>query len=197
MACRIVARAGTVSSYLNPNSDRLSDLQRRSDLPPVFTKNPRGLAKEQIHLDEWRIHGLETASAILDGGASHRMGARPAGRRAAGGVSRFHRRALRILSLREGVVSEREGSSPRCFTFFCPPVLLHNGQFTAETFLFPTASLLYWVLLHSRQSLVPSSSADSSGRRDLWQANIKAQMCDTGIEIKAYPSQMPIVVCQF
>ncbi|HTG44116.1 MAG TPA: glycosyltransferase family 39 protein, partial [Verrucomicrobiae bacterium] len=40
-------------------------------------------------------------------------------------------------------------------------------------------------------------SADSSGKRERWQANINAQMCDTRSEIKAYPSQMPIVVCQF
>ena len=40
-------------------------------------------------------------------------------------------------------------------------------------------------------------SADSSAERDLWQANITAQMCDTRTEIKAYPSQRPIVVCQF
>lgn len=29
----------------------------------------------------------------------------------------------------------------------CPPVLFHNNQFTAETFLFSTASFLYWSLL--------------------------------------------------
>lgn len=40
-------------------------------------------------------------------------------------------------------------------------------------------------------------SADSSGERERWQANINAQMCGTRTEIKAYPSQMPIVVCQF
>jgi hypothetical protein len=40
-------------------------------------------------------------------------------------------------------------------------------------------------------------SADSSGKRERWQANINAQMCNTRTEIKAYPSQMPIVVCQF
>jgi hypothetical protein len=39
-------------------------------------------------------------------------------------------------------------------------------------------------------------SADASRGRERWQANIEAQMCDTRTEIKAYPSQMPIVVCQ-
>jgi hypothetical protein len=40
-------------------------------------------------------------------------------------------------------------------------------------------------------------SADPSNGRFRWQANINKEMCDTRMEIKAYPSQMPIVVCQF
>jgi 4-amino-4-deoxy-L-arabinose transferase-like glycosyltransferase len=41
-------------------------------------------------------------------------------------------------------------------------------------------------------------SADSfSEMRRPWQANIENEMCETRREVKAYPSQMPIVVCQF
>jgi hypothetical protein len=40
-------------------------------------------------------------------------------------------------------------------------------------------------------------SADPTDGRMNWQANISEQMCKTRTEITAYPSQMPIVVCQF
>jgi hypothetical protein len=40
-------------------------------------------------------------------------------------------------------------------------------------------------------------SADTSERRQRWQANIEEQMCETRTEIKVYPAQTPIVVCQF
>ena len=40
-------------------------------------------------------------------------------------------------------------------------------------------------------------SADSSGPRAAWQANLEEQMCGTRQEIKAYPSQTAIVVCSF
>jgi 4-amino-4-deoxy-L-arabinose transferase-like glycosyltransferase len=43
--------------------------------------------------------------------------------------------------------SEREGVVAAALYLLCPPVLLHNPQFTAETFLFSTAALLYWALL--------------------------------------------------
>jgi intracellular septation protein A len=40
-------------------------------------------------------------------------------------------------------------------------------------------------------------SADSSGMRSSWLINVQEQMCDTSREIKAYPSQMPLVFCSF
>ena len=40
-------------------------------------------------------------------------------------------------------------------------------------------------------------SADPSLGRLLWQQNINRHMCETRMEIKAHPSQMPIVVCRF
>ena len=40
-------------------------------------------------------------------------------------------------------------------------------------------------------------SADTSSRRGLWQDNIRQQMCERREEVKAYPAQMPIVVCHF
>lgn len=43
--------------------------------------------------------------------------------------------------------TEREGVFAAFLYVICPPVLLHNDQFTAETFLFSTAPLLYWSLL--------------------------------------------------
>jgi len=43
--------------------------------------------------------------------------------------------------------SEREGVVAAALYAMCPPVLLHNAQFTAETFLFSTAPLVYCALL--------------------------------------------------
>lgn len=40
-------------------------------------------------------------------------------------------------------------------------------------------------------------SADSSGQRSEWLINIQGQMCDTRREIKAYPTQTPIIFCSF
>lgn len=40
-------------------------------------------------------------------------------------------------------------------------------------------------------------SADTSGERPQWQTNLQQHMCETRREIKAYPSQRPIVVCGF
>ena len=45
--------------------------------------------------------------------------------------------------------TEREGVFAAFLYVLCPPVLLHNDQFTAETFLFSTAPLLYWALLRA------------------------------------------------
>ncbi len=45
------------------------------------------------------------------------------------------------------VFTEREGAIAAGLYTLCPPVLLHNDQFTAETFLFSTAPLFYWALL--------------------------------------------------
>jgi 4-amino-4-deoxy-L-arabinose transferase-like glycosyltransferase len=42
---------------------------------------------------------------------------------------------------------EREGVVAAALYVLCPPALLHNGQFTAETFLFSSAGLVYWALL--------------------------------------------------
>lgn len=43
--------------------------------------------------------------------------------------------------------TEREGVIAALLFVLCPPVLFHNVQFTAETFLFSTAPLFYWALL--------------------------------------------------
>jgi 4-amino-4-deoxy-L-arabinose transferase-like glycosyltransferase len=43
--------------------------------------------------------------------------------------------------------SQREGVIAAFLYVLCPPVLLHNDQFTAETFLFSTAPFFYWALL--------------------------------------------------
>jgi hypothetical protein len=43
--------------------------------------------------------------------------------------------------------TEREGVFAALLYVICPPVLLHNDQFTAETFLISTALLFYWTLL--------------------------------------------------
>jgi Dolichyl-phosphate-mannose-protein mannosyltransferase len=40
-------------------------------------------------------------------------------------------------------------------------------------------------------------SADTSDGRDQWQRTIEQQMCDTRQEIRAYPAQIPIIVCGF
>jgi 4-amino-4-deoxy-L-arabinose transferase-like glycosyltransferase len=40
-------------------------------------------------------------------------------------------------------------------------------------------------------------SADSSGRRPDWKRNLEEELCQQRSEFRAYPSQMPIVVCQF
>jgi 4-amino-4-deoxy-L-arabinose transferase-like glycosyltransferase len=40
-------------------------------------------------------------------------------------------------------------------------------------------------------------STDSSGERLSWLRNVQEHMCDTRREIKAYPSQTPIVFCSF
>lgn len=42
---------------------------------------------------------------------------------------------------------EREGVLSALVYVLCPPVLFHNNQFTAETFLVSTAPCLYWALL--------------------------------------------------
>lgn len=42
---------------------------------------------------------------------------------------------------------EREGVISALLYVLCPPVLFHNNQFTAETFLVSTAALFYWALL--------------------------------------------------
>ena len=44
---------------------------------------------------------------------------------------------------------EREGVVGAVLCLLCPPVLLHNPQFTAETFLFSTAPFVYWALLRA------------------------------------------------
>ena len=45
--------------------------------------------------------------------------------------------------------SQKEAVLAALLYVFCPPVLLHNNQFTAETFLFSTAPFCYWALLQS------------------------------------------------
>lgn len=43
--------------------------------------------------------------------------------------------------------SQREGVIATMLYVLCPPVLFHNNQFTAETFLFSIAPFFYWALL--------------------------------------------------
>src|SRR5437764_3718983 len=52
-----------------------------------------------------------------------------------------------IFLFAKELFTEREGVVAAGLYTLCPPVLLHNDQFTAETFLFSTAALLYWALL--------------------------------------------------
>jgi hypothetical protein len=40
-------------------------------------------------------------------------------------------------------------------------------------------------------------SADSSDERRQWQAIVEEQMCERREEIRAYPTQTPIVICRF
>jgi 4-amino-4-deoxy-L-arabinose transferase-like glycosyltransferase len=40
-------------------------------------------------------------------------------------------------------------------------------------------------------------SADSSEGREQWLGNIEREMCETRTEVRAYPGQMPIIVCRF
>ena len=40
-------------------------------------------------------------------------------------------------------------------------------------------------------------SADPSGSRQEWEDNVEREMCAERTEVKAYPGQMPIIVCRF
>ncbi len=40
-------------------------------------------------------------------------------------------------------------------------------------------------------------SADRSEGREQWQGNVEREMCETRTEVRAYPGQMPIIVCRF
>jgi hypothetical protein len=40
-------------------------------------------------------------------------------------------------------------------------------------------------------------SADSSESRQQWLGNVEREMCETRVEIRAYPGQTPIIVCRF
>lgn len=51
----------------------------------------------------------------------------------------------------KALFTEREGVLTALLYVLCPPVLFHNNQFTAETFLFSTAPLLYCSLLKAMQ----------------------------------------------
>lgn len=57
--------------------------------------------------------------------------------------------------------SQREAILAAMLYVACPPVLFHNNQFIAETFLFSTAPFLYWSLLKAMRS---------KGRKLLWWA---------------------------
>jgi|GEM_PF-1985726 len=48
--------------------------------------------------------------------------------------------------------SQREAILAAMLYVVCPPVLFHNNQFIAETFLFSTAPFLYWSLLRAMRS---------------------------------------------
>lgn len=48
--------------------------------------------------------------------------------------------------------SQREAILAAMLYVVCPPVLFHNNQFIAETFLFSTAPFLYWALLRAMRS---------------------------------------------
>jgi len=56
-------------------------------------------------------------------------------------------------------------------------------------------------LVDDAKKLVPIRfaifSADGSDSRDQWILNIERESCETRTEIRAYPAQMPIVVCRF
>ncbi len=40
-------------------------------------------------------------------------------------------------------------------------------------------------------------SADPSGGRREWQENVEREMCAERTEVRAYPGQIPIIVCRF
>lgn len=40
-------------------------------------------------------------------------------------------------------------------------------------------------------------SADRSDDREKWMRNVESEMCENRTEVRAYPGQMPIIVCQF
>src|SRR2546423_297444 len=52
-----------------------------------------------------------------------------------------------VYLLSKELFSKREGLVAALLYVLCPPVLLHNNEFTAETFLFSTAPLFYWAML--------------------------------------------------
>jgi 4-amino-4-deoxy-L-arabinose transferase-like glycosyltransferase len=52
-----------------------------------------------------------------------------------------------IFLFAKELFTEREGVLAAVLYALCPPVLLHNDQFTAEAFLFSTAPVFYWALL--------------------------------------------------
>src|SRR3954452_15851425 len=47
------------------------------------------------------------------------------------------------------LLGEREGVLTAWLYALCPPVLFHNNQFIAETYLFSTAPFVYWAVLHA------------------------------------------------
>ena len=66
--------------------------------------------------------------------------------------------------------SQREAVVATALSLLCPPVLLHNIQFTAETFLFSTASLTYWALLRAMR-----------GSRLVWAWTVAAAFFGTAL----------------
>lgn len=54
---------------------------------------------------------------------------------------------LGIYAFAKELFGEGEGVIASILYLLCPTVLLHNNQFTAETFLFSTAPFLYWAVL--------------------------------------------------
>ncbi len=81
---------------------------------------------------------------------------------------------------------EREGVLAALLYVFCPPVLFHNDEFIAETFLFSTAPFVYWSLL---KAMRPEKSR--------WPWLIAAFLCASALLLFKQSGTLLLVVAIF